>query len=409
MAHEFNLNGGPAFDAREVARYIDDSGMPSAAQVRQSRILESMSMGNWAPFWRMLKQKDKGSLKGIARAATVFESLVDEDDDLRRHAKTLEALADVREATGPDFYPYIIGAGLRTRITKGYTNQEIYWPNWCATDEVEDFETHDFDWLGGFGSPPQVAPGGEYPEVKQSEYKGTYSIKKYGVTIAMQWEQKLADKLNAFGRQLQQVGAGFATLPDILTTALYTGNAVCTYDNVTLLHASSHGANKVTDALSESAVSTGIGVGLSLTDYAGNKAPVRYRKLMVYPSLHDTAIRICQSQIVLATGYIIPAASSGTSDAGTFSSQGNLNPVATYNLSWFPNPYLTTATDWALHADPATVPCITKLGLQGYPGILFFSEARDSGAYFERDILRWKVVTYDGAYIQDHRMYGRVG
>jgi len=236
--------------------------------------------------------------------------------------------------------------------------------------------------------------------VRQSEYSGTYSVKKYGVITAMQWEQQQADKLNAFGKQLQQIGAGFATIPDQITTALYTSNAVATYDSITLLHATSHGANKTTDALSETAVESGITQGLSLTDWAGNKAPVNYDRLMVHPTLHGTADRICNSPIMIVTGL------ASTSAASTI---GARNPIFKNNLSWFVNPYLTTATDWALLAPPATVPCITLVELAGYTGILFFTENRDAGSYFERDVLRWKVMRVNGAYIQDHRLYGRVG
>ncbi len=400
MAVEFRMEGGPEFNSRDILQYTDSGPMPSQAQVRQSRVMEAMADGNWEPFWRLLKQKDKSAAKKMARAATVFESAIDEDDDLRRQAKTLEALADVREATGPDFYPYIIGANLRTKLVKGYTNQETYYQNFCAEDTVSDFERHYFDFLGGFGAPSIVPPGAEYPEVKQAEYQGYHSVDKYGVILSMQWEQKQADKLNAFGRQLQQVGAGFATVPDSLATVFYYTNAATTYDSITVMHASSHGANLVTSDLSESVVNTGIGQGLTLTDWAGNKAPVRYTRLMVYPTLHDVAKRICESPLMLV---------SGLASTSAFTSLGNINPVYSYGLSWFPNPYLATATDWALFPDPGSVPCITHTTLEGYSGILFFSEAKDSGTYFERDLIRFKVMRVDGVYAQDHRYYGRTG
>jgi hypothetical protein len=182
--------------------------------------------------------------------------------------------------------------------------------------------------------------------------------------------------------------------------SILTDNSETTYDGKTLLHATSHGGNLTTDALSEANLTKGVQVMRKQTDRDGNPIDIRPEFLLVPPDLSGVALRITKSQTIIVAG-------------STDVDKGNANvvPLIAGQLKLL-DPlgvsYIKTATDWFLLANPNDAPVIEIGFLNGVQTPLVFREATQTGTQFERDVTRWKVRYVFGECAVDHvGVYGR--
>ena len=304
----------------------------------------------------------------------------------------------IKEATTTSAaFPYLLGTSLYRQLESAYKSVTPAWQKIVRKKSIANFKTQERIRISEGGDLLEVPENTEYKDMELEEKRAHYKIKKYGRKFGLTFEAETNDDLGGLTDIATKMGRAAARLIDSSVFAILTANAATTYDGITLMHLTSHGANLTTNALSEANLATGIAQMVKQTDAQGNPINIGPRYLITSPDLAVTAARCVKSPFYFGTT---------TTDAP----MGSANPLSGIveildprGIAW-----LTTATDWMLLADPADAPVIEVGFLNGVEAPAIFRQKTETGTDFDRDATQWKVRLIFGVIAVDHvGVYGR--
>lgn len=341
----------------------------------------------------IIKRVAKGDYGAILEAfpvwhrPTVTEELLRLDRIMDNLGPEVGQSVLVREASTSSAFPYLLGADLHRRLITEYQAFPAIWQEWCSTASFEDFKTQYGIRLSEMPDMERVYEAAEYPEVAPSEVRWNYTGMKFGSKFAVTWEATVNDDLKGINQWVTAMGRSATRILNSRSTKMLSNNAATTYDSVTLAHASSHGANLVTTALTEAYLEAGIEAMAKQTDTKSNPLFIRPSILMVPPALEMEANRMVRSPMLI-TGNTTP--------------QGNVNPIANFNLRPLVNPYITDVDSWYLLAASGVYPTIQMAFLNGNQEPELFRSNAGNPLDFNRDVMEWKVRFVFGECAVDH-------
>jgi hypothetical protein len=297
------------------------------------------------------------------------------------------------------FSNLLLDAAKKTLLA-AYEEAFVTYPLWTRqAPSTVDFKTINRMRLGELPDPEIVPENGIYGEAAVSDSKETYRVEKYGHIFSISLEAIINDDLNAISRIPAQQGAAMRRKINKVVYAVLTGNPTMN-DGVALFHASSHGANLDTNALSISALNTGWTVMALQTGLtSGVVLNIQPRYLLVPPSLAATALQLVGSMADPSnTPGTTEDASRPNRNSGTlniYGPQGSrpCTPIVDGNIS-----SSQTATAWYLAAEPNQVDTVEVCFLQGEETPYL---EREDG--FSVDAVRYKIRQTFGAKAVDYR------
>lgn len=297
------------------------------------------------------------------------------------------------------FSNVLLDAAKKTLLA-AYEEANVTYPIWTRqAPSTVDFKTINRTRLGEIPDPDIVPENGIYGETTVSDSKETYRVEKYGNIFSISLEAIVNDDLNAISRIPAQQGYAMRRKINKVVYAILTANAALS-DSIALFHASSHGANLDSTALSVTALNTGwtiMAVQTGLT--TGVILNLQPRFLLVPPALSATALRIVGS---LAD----PSNTVGTTEdaARPNYNSGVLNlygPNGSRPLTAVVDACLSSsesATMWYLAAEPNQIDTVEVCFLQGEETPFL---DREDG--FSVDAIRYKIRQTFGAKAVDYR------
>lgn len=288
---------------------------------------------------------------------------------------TRPTLRELRESVGSDDFSTLLGATMNKRLQKAYAFTSSPWERYCDVLEVDDFKNQTIIELTELADIEKVTELAGYKEWSFAESSQTYRVYKYGKRLTVPWEWIRNDDLNAINKVVNSMGRAVRRTIDKFAVALLEAAAA---------------SSTVTTALSEATLTAAITEFESRTDATtGEKLGLKAKYLVVPTALQFTAARILQSTITVAAG-------------ATNLLQGDFNPLKGY-LEPLVDPFLTSAVDWYLLADPADMPAIEMAFLKGYRNGPYFGKKKtdsqeeldfdtDGYVYKMRDVWGGKLV-----------------
>lgn len=278
------------------------------------------------------------------------------------------------------------------RLLKSYMDTPSTYQTWVRQAEsVPDFKTINRVRLGEVGNQPMVEENGEYKDMSLSDAKESYKVEKHGSLLSFTWEAMKNDDLGGFSRAVQLQGAAMKRTRNRSVYDLLFANAALS-DGVALFHASSHGGNLDTLALSIANLNAGFScmalqTGIN-TDVILGITP---RFLIVPFNLAATAEQILGS-------YADPGA--GGSAAGNSNTLNIYGPQGPRRLTLIVEPLLdgNDTTAYYLAADNNVIDTIEMADLQGEESPVF-----EQDTAFIQDAVKFKVRQTWGVKAIDYR------
>lgn len=309
------------------------------------------------------------------------------DDDINR----------IQEANTSSAFPFLLGTSLYRVLESAYGGLDPVWQNIVRERSVPNFKTQERIRVSAFGSLDTLAENEEYKESGRTDRKATYKVAKHGKIFSLTMEAEQNDDLQGLADQAEALGQAAARgiYSDVIS--VLTANAATTYDEVTLMHASSHGANLSSSDLSEAVIASAIATMKKQKGMANEQLNIMPEWILYPPELNAVAMRAIKSQILIATGLASTSAETLKGHLNAVPMLATLKPLDTQGI-----PFITTATDWFILANPASAPVIEVGYLQGVKTPVVFREQANSGVQFDRDVSRWKVRFVYGTCAVDH-------
>lgn len=297
------------------------------------------------------------------------------------------------------FSNVLLDAAKKTLLA-AYEEANVTYPVWTRqAPSTVDFKTINRIRLGEIPDPDIVPENGIYGEAAVSDSKETYRVEKYGNIFSISLEAIINDDLNAISRIPAQQGAAMRRKINKVVYAILTANAALS-DAIALFHASSHGSNLDTTALSATALNVGwtiMAVQTGLT--TGVILNLQPRYLIVPPALAATALRLVGSLAdpsnVAGTTEDAARPNYNSGVLNLYGPNGSrpLTPVVDACIS-----SSESATAWYLAAEPNQIDTVEVCFLQGEETPYL---EREEG--FSVDAVRYKVRQTFGAKAVDYR------
>ena len=297
------------------------------------------------------------------------------------------------------FSNVLLDAANKTLLA-AYEEANVTYPLWTRqAPSTVDFKTINRIRLGEIPDPEIVPENMQYGEAAVSDAKESYRVEKYGNIFSISLEAIINDDLNAISRIPAQQGSAMRRKINKVVYAILTANAALS-DGVALFHASSHGANLDSTALSITALNVGwtimaLQTGLT-TGVVLNLQP---RYLLVPPSLAATALQLAGSlsdpTTALATNEDAARPRYNSGVVNLYGPQGSrpLTPIIDGCISTS-----ESATAWYLAAEPNQIDTVEVCFLQGEETPYL---EREEG--FSVDAIRYKIRQTFGAKAVDYR------
>ena len=286
----------------------------------------------------------------------------------------------------------VFGDSIRRAMMRLYDRTDL--SGWRLIFEVgsaPDFRNNLKQRLGGFGNLETVSSGQTYPVISNiTDDEVSYAVAKRGGLYSIRMEDVVNDDLGVIRqipRKLSQAAA--QTLHEFVFDFL-DDNTAMDYDGVALGHASLHGANLGTVALSDAALDDRLFNMLQQTEQdSGKPLGLKPKFLCVPAELERIALEITVSHV--------------TSTGGRTETVPNVF-FTNYGLVVVPVYYWTDATDWFLVMDPIKFPTgqIDFLNGREEPEI-FVQDQPTIGSVFTADAITYKIRHIYGGDLLDHR------
>lgn len=327
------------------------------------------------------------SLSDIARECLIRSG--QRVDNLPRHEIVKRAMtfrADGYHTTG-SFSNLLLDAANKTLLA-AYDEAPGSYQVWARqAASVSDFKNINRIRFGEAPNPEEVPELQDYPEGAVTDRKETYQVAKHGQVFSISMEAVVNDDLDAISRLPAMHGAAMRRKLNKDVYSILTANAALS-DNITLFHASSHGANLDANALDESALDTGFSVMMKQTGLSSDAILNITPKFLVVPAaLSATANRLVNAGIVPESASNVPLY--------TGNGPRPLMVVSDAELDG------NSATAWYLAADPMMVDTVEYTFLQGEESPVLDREEgfiNDSIRYKVRQTWGTKAVDYVGLY-----------
>lgn len=239
--------------------------------------------------------------------------------------------------------------------------------------------------FGDMNLPDEIPEGHEYPEGSTTDSKESYKVRKHGQIFSVPMEAIVNDDLQAILTVPRKQGNAMRRKINRDVYSILIDNDALA-DGVALFHASSHGANLDSTALSEAALDTGFSVmgtqsGTDSTTVLG----LVPRYLIVPSALAATALRLTNAGAMYpTTPENVPLYANGPR-ALKVVSDGQIDALG-------------STTNWWLAADSGTVDTVEVTFLQGEETPVL--ERADG---FTTDATRFKIRQSYGVKAIDYR------
>jgi hypothetical protein len=296
--------------------------------------------------------------------------------------------------TTGNFANLLLDAQNKT-LLKSFTDTPSTYQQWVRQAEsVPDFKTINRVRLGEVGNQPMVEENGEYKEMSLSDGKESYKVEKHGSILSFTWEAMKNDDLSGFSRAVQLQGSAMRRTINRSVYDLLFSNPTLS-DSIATFHASSHGGNLDTLALSLANLNTGFSCMALQTGLDSNTIlGITPRYLIVPFNLSATAEQILGS-------YADPGA--GGSAAGNANTLNIYGPQGPRKLTLIVEALLdgNDTTAYYLAADNNTVDTVEMCYLQGEESPVFEQDTafiQDAVKYKIRQTWGVKVIDYRGLY-----------
>lgn len=296
--------------------------------------------------------------------------------------------------TSGNFANLLLDAQNKT-LLKSFMDTPSTYQQWVRQAEsVPDFKTINRIRLGEVGNQPMVEENGEYKEMSLSDAKESYKVEKHGSILSFTWEAMKNDDLSGFSRAVQLQGSAMRRTINRSVYDLLFSNPTLS-DSVALFHASSHGGNLDTLALSVANLNSGFSCMALQTGLDSNTIlGITPRYLIVPFNLAATAEQILGS-------YADPGA--GGSAAGNSNTLNIYGPQGPRKLTLIVEALLdgNDTTAYYLAADPGTIDTIEMCYLQGEETPVFEQDTafiQDAVKYKIRQTWGVKAIDYRGLY-----------
>ncbi len=268
--------------------------------------------------------------------------------------KPLWVRRDVQESmTTAHFTQYFADAVSRA-FYHDYNYMPGSWVNYTYQDTAPDFRgVKRFRMT----EPETLLRRRENAEAKPTaihEYEIEYAPEEFARQFEVSWQALMNDDLGKIRETPQRMARAARRFEDEFVSNLYD-------NSTTQATLSALGAPwAITGRLTAANLAIGINAMMSRTDAAGN--PLRFNRiyLVIPPILQITAMQILQDVIQ----YGGP----------------NSNVLGTWIAGVFVDPYIATDSPnvpWYLFADPAEVPAVSVVRLQGLPGPVVYQKSSD--------------------------------
>lgn len=279
---------------------------------------------------------------------------------------------------------------MHKRLRAAYDEAPSTYQRWVRQAEsASDFRTLHRIVFGEIGIPDEVAENGIYPEMTAGDSRENYRVKKHGGIFSVSLEMMVNDDLDAMMRIPRMQGNSMRRKINRDAYSILVDNDPLTADSIALFHASSHGANLDSTALSESALD--VGYSVMMTQSGLNSTTVLNimpRFLIVGAALSATAYRTTGGGVVPETVSNVPLYGPGGPRSLEVIVDGQIDSLG-------------SATNWWLAADNSTVDTVEITFLQGEETpVLDREEAftTDAIKYKIRQTYAVKAIDYRGLY-----------
>lgn len=257
-----------------------------------------------------------------------------------------------------------------------------------------DYKTLNRIRFGELPDPEVIPENGQYPEKQASDSKESYAVEKHGEIFSISLEAVVNDDLNAISRIPQMQGSAMRRKINRTCYAILTANAALS-DGVALFHATSHGANLDTTALSVTALGVGFAVMRLQTGLSSQTI------LNLTPRYLITGATLAASAYQIQGSLADPAA--GGSAAGNSNTANIYGPNGPRRLTVVEEGQLdaTSTTSWYLAADPSQCDTVELTFLQGEESPVLSREEAftvDAIKYKIRQSFAAKAIDYRGLY-----------
>lgn len=302
----------------------------------------------------------------------------------------------VQESVTVATWGQLLGDSITRQMVAEYSRDDRQtWRKICSSIvSVSDFRTMRRMLMGGYGTLPAVAEGGNYqPLASPADTEETYAVSKRGGTEDLTLEAIINDDVGAVRRIPVKLGQAAAETLQRFVFGILTTNGLMA-DGTALFAAAVGRVNLLTAALSGRALRD---VRLSMMDKTqyGDASAVmgaaNAPKILCVPNeLEETAYYLTRSPMSIAE----PDATGAMK-----SDQSIPNPEWNRAMEVVVVPFWTNAKDWYTIADPTKVPTIEVGFLNGNDTPeLFIQDQANVGANFTADKTTWKIRhIYGGA------------
>jgi len=299
------------------------------------------------------------------------------------------------EAIAVASFGEILGDSITRRMVQEY--QASPFSNWTPFTQIgaplNDFRTRRVTRLGGYANLATVSEAAAYAALTSpTDEEATYALAKRGGTETLSMEAIANDDLGALRAIPSRLAdAAAQTLHDFIWNFLVGNGAV--YDTVALFNVA-HGTNTAaTSPLSAATLAVARKTMRKQSRYgaASQKLNIVPKYLLVPADLEDTAFRLCTSAVaVTASGF----------NATEPNIHQGMVPIV--------DPWLASALDWFVVADPATCPTLELAFYNGRQDPeLFVQDMTNVGTMFTNDQLTYKIRHAYGAAVIDWRSFYR--
>ncbi len=289
-------------------------------------------------------------------------------------------------------FPYALAATMNRLLLQGYAE-----PNYGLDllvpagnrKSVSDFKTQERIRVGYFGDLPLNDPElTDWPEIASpTDEKANYAVVQFGGLVTVTRKTIINDDLGIVREIVAKLGRAAHRTVAQRVFNLLTANAATTYDAVTWFHASSHGANLTTTALSAAEIEVIAKLMYAQTEKDSGKVLGIEASILVVPrALQATAHDLNEYQPVEAA-----------KNPSWHRFGANSERIIT-------SPLLTDATDFYVFADQILVPCIELGFFQGREQPeLFLADNPVVGKAFISDRIQYKIRHEYESVVIDHR------
>lgn len=313
------------------------------------------------------------------------------DENFTGRLSEAKGLSRFAESIDQTVWPQVVENAVNKAMLAEF--QQLGWNEWRKIVQVvplSDLRLQTRVRLGGYGSLPAVLEGAPYqPLTSPADEKESYTPSKRGGTEDLTMETIVNDDVGAALRVPSSLAyAAKRTLYEFVFDMLDT-NAVMG-DQIALFHASSHGANLGTTALSAAALTAARLIMVKQAELTSSKRLAILPRYLLHPTdLHSTVHTLLDTEFKVG------------------STNNDINIVRKYNLEPVEVLHWTDADNWYLIADPNNCPTIEVGFFQNkQEPELFLQDMPTVGSMFNADKLTYKIRhIYGGAPVEWRGMY----